>query len=231
VAFSLQNLDRMEVKDARGKVLAQATNATAVTIPAVERSMLPLTATGWKGNDSRSESIPGDAAFTIIDGTITTEAFPLARRPPGRETRSPIGTRDCGCTLDDDNAPLLCENAARLFDVSTTFDAQDASLDSAWFSPRAHVVGLTNETPWKLTYLHNGNGIVTLAPGASQMIDYASEVAPAGTWGGKFEAGQAQTEYTGTYVDGGTVCSGWVHRRAESPARNVAVKLALRCME
>jgi hypothetical protein len=231
IAFSLQDVERMEVKDARGKVLAQSTRAAAVTIPNIEPGMLPLTATGWKGSDSRSERIPGRAPLAIIDGTITSEAFPLVHRLPGPDRRTPIGTRDCGCTLDDDNAPLLCENAAPVFDVSSTFEGQDAVLDSSWFSPRAHVVGVANETAWALSYLHNGNRILTLAPGASQAISFDSEVAPAGAWAARYDPDKAEVEYRGSYVDGGTVCSGWIHRRPEEVSRPLAIKLALRCME
>src|SRR5579862_4044792 len=75
LTFSTKNVDRIEVKDARGTVIAQGAATSAVTVPKIAPSMLPLVATGWKGSDSSSLRIPGDRPLQIVDGTITTESF------------------------------------------------------------------------------------------------------------------------------------------------------------
>lgn len=106
-------------------------------------------------------------------------------------------------------------------------------LDAALFSPKAHVVGVTNRTPYDLTYFHGENRIAVVPHGESRAIDFASEIAPGGTWTGKLDAAQQRVAYAGTFVEGGQVCKGWVHRAtASAPARpRVALGFTLRCME
>jgi hypothetical protein len=232
ITFSVQDVDRIEIIDGRGRTLVPSTDRNgAATVKKVQPTMLPFTATGWKGLRSRSVRVPGDIPFAMIDGTINTESFPLDRPQWGPEVRTRIGTHDCGCTLDDDGAPLVCENTASIYDVSRALTGYEGALDRAWFSPRAHVVGLVNDTAWPLAYSHNGNRIFSVPNGGSQAIDFASEVVPSGTWAVGFEGQTVPVPYLGTYVDGGEVCSGWVHRRPDRAMRPVDVKLSLRCME
>jgi hypothetical protein len=133
--------------------------------------------------------------------------------------------------VDDDGAPLECVTAAPIYEVYQTFDGQDRLLPSAWFSPRAKVVGVINDSSLPLTYVHDGNRIVTLRPGTRQMIDFASDVNPSGTWAGKYEPASVPVEYTGRYVDGGKICGGWIHQSKAEPIRQVSANLLLRCME
>jgi hypothetical protein len=206
LTFSTKNVDRIEVKDARGMAIAQ-------------------------GGDSSSLRIPGDLPLQIVDGTITTESFALDHKLLRHEDRSQIATENCGCSLDDDGAPLECATSAPIFDVYRTYDGQDRLLPSAWFSPRAKVVGVINDSAVPLTYAHDGNRIVTLAPGATQRIDFASDVNPSGTWAGKYEPNNMTVEYAGRYVDGGKVCSGSIHQPKAEIDRKVSASLLLRCME
>ena len=231
VTFSTKNIDRIEVKDAHGTVIAPQASSGAVTVPKIDRSMLPLVATGWKGSDSSSQRIPGDIPLQIIDGTITTESFALDHKLLGHDDRSRVATVNCGCSVDDDGAPLECVTAAPIYDVYGTFEGQDRLLPTVWFSPRAKVVGVINDSALPLTYAHDGNRIVTLRPGATQMIDFASDVNPAGTWAAKYESNNMPVEYTGRYVDGGKICSGWIHQPKAEPIRKVSANLLLRCME
>jgi hypothetical protein len=231
LTFSTKNVDRIEVKDARGTVIAQGAATSAVTVPKIAPSMLPLVATGWKGSNSRSLQVPGDLPLQIVDATVTTESFALDHKVLGREDRSRIATENCGCSLDDDGAPLECATSAPIFDVYRAYDGQDRLLPSAWFSPRAKVVGVINDSALPLTYAHDGNRIVTLAPGATQRIDFASDVNPSGTWAGKYEPNNIAVEYAGRYVDGGKVCSGWIHQAKAELERKVSASLLLRCME
>jgi hypothetical protein len=232
LTFSSTNVDKIEVRDARGKDIAQASGPSgAVTIPHIDPAMLPLVATTRRDNQSRVQHIPGEIPLSVIDRTTATESFVLDHKLLAQEKRTRIGAENCGCTLDDDGAPLLCEAAAPIYEVSGTYEGQDRLLESAWFSPRAHVVGMVNHTPFALTFFHNDNRIVSVPPGTSQKIDYASEVMPAGRWSGKYESNNLQIAYTGTYVDGGKVCTGWIHRPTADVSRNVSLALLLRCME
>jgi len=232
ITFSLQDVEGVEVKDAAGSLVAQSSgHSGVVAVKNVQPDMLPMTATGSKGGRSRSWRIPGDMVFAIVDGTVATESFQLRVPQFGDDLRSRIGTADCGCTLDDDGAPLLCENAAPVVDVSRLLEGYQGLLDAAWFSPRAHVVGITNESAWRMTYFHNGNQIVPVGPGGLQAIDFASEIMPAGTWSVRFDARDASLQYVGIFVDGGAVCSGWTHRRPDPAARKADLKLSLRCPE
>jgi hypothetical protein len=218
------------VKDARGTAIPQnADGSRVITIPRITPRMLPLEATGWKGKQSRTQRIPGDVALTVIDGTITTESFPLTRKLLKREDRPPIGTQNCGCILDEDE-PLICATAAPIYDVKATYEGQDGLLESAWFSPRSRIAGVLNDSRLPLAYFHDGNSIVKVPPGSSQMIDYDSDIMAAGTWAGKYNADSQDVQHRGTYVDGGKVCSGWIHRR-DDVSRPVSLKLFLRCMK
>jgi hypothetical protein len=231
VTFNTRNIDRIEVKDARGTMIAQPAASGAVAVPKIDRSMLPLVATGWKGGDSTSQRIPGDIPLQIIDGTTTTESFALDHKLLGPEDRSRVATENCGCSVDDDGAPLECVTGAPIYEVYRTYEGQDRLLHAAWFSPRAKVVGLVNDSASPLTYAHDGNRIVTLQPGATQMIDFASDVNPAGTWAGRFETNNRPVEYAGRYVDGGKICGGWIHQAKVDLDRKVSANLLLRCME
>jgi hypothetical protein len=232
VAFSSAAADRIEVKDANGREVGRAAGASGtITVPHVDGRMLPLTATGWQENRSRALRVPGDVPLTVIDGTTKTEPFVLDHELAGREARKRIGTENCGCTLDDDGAPLLCEPAAPVYEVRTSYDGADGLLERAWFSPRAHVVGVTNGTPFGLTYLHGDNRIAAVGAGGTQSIDYASEIAPAGTWAGRLSGRAVGEPSSGIYVEGGNVCSGWIHRAAREPGPKLTVGFLLRCME
>jgi hypothetical protein len=193
--------------------------------------MLPLVATARRDNQSRVQHIPGEIPLSVIDRTTATESFVLDHKLLAGEKRTRIGAQNCGCTLDDDGAPLLCEAAAPIYEISDTYEGQDRLLESAWFSPRAHVVGMVNDAPFTLMFFHNDNRIASVPPGKSQAIDYASEVMPAGTWSGKYESNNLHVAYTGTYVDGGKVCTGWTHRPTKHVSRNVSLALLLRCKE
>jgi hypothetical protein len=230
LTFGATDVDRVEVKDAAGTAIPQnGDGSRVITIPRIARSMLPLAATGWKGNASRTQRIPGDVPLVVIDGTITTESFPLARKRLKGEDRPRIGTQNCGCILDEDE-PLVCATAAPIYEVNATYDGQEGLLESAWFSPRSRVAGMFNDSPLPLTYFHDGNSIVKVPSGSSQMIDYESDIMAAGAWAGKYDAGNQDVQHRGTYVDGGKVCSGWIQRR-EDISRPVSLKLLLRCMK
>src|ERR1700687_2078305 len=54
LTFSSTNVDRIEVRDARGKDIAQAPGPSGtVTIPNIDPDMLPLVATARKDNQSQ----------------------------------------------------------------------------------------------------------------------------------------------------------------------------------
>ena len=47
----------------------------------------------------------------------------------------------------------------------------------------------------------------------------------------KYDPDNPDVQHRGTYIDGGKVCSGWIHRRNEDLPRKVSVRLYLRCMK
>jgi hypothetical protein len=234
LTFTSTAVDRIEIRDARGQVVGEAKGPRGVvSIPHIDRSMLPLVARAWSGDASSDARMPGEVPLGVIAASSPTELFPLEERATGPEQRTKIGTQDCGCTFDDDGAPLICEKAAPIYDVRVPREGGTAQLDAALFSPRAHVVGVTNGTPYDLTYFHGSNRIAVVPHGESREIDFASEVVPGGTWTGKFDASQQAVDYAGTFVEGGQVCKGWVHRASPPPLPEprVALGFTLRCME
>ena len=59
LTFSSTTVDKMEVKDAQGKDIAEASGPSgAVTIPHIDPTMLPLVATARRDNQSRVQHIP-----------------------------------------------------------------------------------------------------------------------------------------------------------------------------
>jgi hypothetical protein len=236
LTFRSDGVEQFDVRDAQGRIVGQARGPSGVvTIAHITRAMLPLTASVRSVAGARDARIPGAVPLGVIAAATLTEVFPLDTDVTSPEARTQIGTQDCGCTLDDDGAPLECQRAAPVYDVTLARAGGAAQFDSALFSPRAHVVGLINGTPYDLTYYHGDNRIATVPHGQTQEIDFASEISPAGTWSGRFTASSAPRRYAGTFVDGGPVCTGWVHRPAPRPATTgdppVTLGFRLRCME
>jgi hypothetical protein len=234
ITFVSDRAEQVQVIDGRGQVAGEARGpAGTITLPRIDRAMLPLTVRARIDGATHDLRAPGSVPLGVIDASTPTEVFPLPDDARGPDARRQMGTQDCGCTLDDDGAPLECEKAAAIYEVRTRREGGTGKLDAALFSPKAHVVALVNRTPYDLTYFHGDNRIAVVPTGGTQEIDFASEIAPRGQWTGKIGVARQTERYAGTFIDGGPVCTGWVDRAPDPPPPTPPISLgfALRCSE
>lgn len=78
LTFASNSLDRVDVTDARGQVVGEAKGPRGtITMPRIERAMLPLLVRASSGGATREEHAPGAIPLGVISGSTPTEIFPL----------------------------------------------------------------------------------------------------------------------------------------------------------
>jgi hypothetical protein len=229
-SFTSRNIDRIKVTDNEGNVLKDTTQSSGViSIANIREALLPITAKGWQGEESRTKRIPPAIPFSIIGMENATTADPIDVDDRILSSTEEIDTGETiGCNCTYTGSTETCEKWLPVVEVYYIYKGQRSEIPQNWFSSRVRVVKIKNPTNFVLSFFRNGDLIANLYPNEEIDIDPSLGIRPWGTWEAIYEPDNYHREFKGLLVLG-KPCGGWLSVAPGTVRRNISVEFTLLC--